>query len=66
MTTDKELIQAYYKGWEDELYGSSSVVPNDILITKAYITGANHAVLGDDVRSFDSLTEERILKIIKL
>ncbi len=65
MTTDKELIQWYLKGWEDEMDGSYSVVPSDTLITKAYIIGANHAVLGDEVRSFDNLTEEEILKIIK-
>ena len=63
--TDLTLLEWYKKGWEDELYGSSSVVPNNTLITKAYNIGSNHAVLGDDVRGFDNLSEEEILKIIK-
>ena len=65
METDKELLEFYMLGFNDELNGTSSVVPNSTLLTKAYTIGANHAVLGDDVRSFDYLTDEQILKIIK-
>jgi len=64
-TTDKKLLEFYMLGFNNELNGSSSVLPNDTLITKAYTIGANHAVLGDDVRSFDYLTDYELLKIIR-
>ena len=63
--TDKDLLEFYSKGWLDELSGSSSVVPNNTLITKAYNIGANHATLGDDNKSFDYLSNCEVLKIIK-
>lgn len=63
--TDKVILEWYNKGWTDELHGSSSVVPTDTLITKAYIIGTNHAVLGDDNKSFNYLSDYEILKIIK-
>lgn len=65
MVADRELLEYYLKGFNDELNGSSSTLPNNTLITKAYTIGANHAVLGDDTRSFDYLIDEEILKIIK-
>ena len=61
---EAELLYYYFRGWKDELYGSSSVVPEDVLITKAYHMGANHSVLGDEVRSVDYLSDEEILKQI--
>lgn len=61
---ETELLYYYFRGWKDELYGSSSIVPEDKLITKAYNMGANHAVLGDDVKSVDYLSDEEILKMI--
>lgn len=64
--TDKVILEWYNKGWSDELYGSSSVVPTDTLITKAYILGATHASVGDDNRSFDYLSDYEILNIIRL
>lgn len=63
--TDKVILEWYNKGLHDELYGESSVVPSDTLITKAYNIGANHAVLGDDNRKFDYLSDYEILKIIR-
>lgn len=63
--TDLTLLEWYKKGWEDELYGSFSVVPNNTLITKAYNIGSNHAYVGDEVRSFDYLSDYEILKIIR-
>lgn len=66
MITDKELLQWYSKGFSDELSGSSTVIPqNNYLELRAYEIGANHAFMGDEVRSFDYLTDEEILKIIK-
>jgi hypothetical protein len=66
MITDKELIQWYYKGFKDELNGCSTIMSQDnFLELRAYEIGANHAALGDEIKSFDNLTEEEILKIIK-
>lgn len=66
MTTDKELLQWCYRGFKDELNGGSNIMSQDnFLELRAYEIGANHAILGDEVSSFDSLTEEQILKIIK-
>lgn len=64
--TNKELLEMYMKGFSDELNGS--LLENEIggdLYLKAYKLGSQHAILGDDVRSFDYLTEEQILKLIK-
>ena len=61
--TDKELLIWYYKGFDDELKGSTSVVTEQAL--PAYKLGAVHAELGDDSDIVDSLTEDQILEIIK-
>lgn len=61
---ETELLYYYFRGWKDELYGSSSVVPEDVLITKAYNIGANHAILGDEIRIVDYLSDKEILKKI--
>lgn len=61
---ETELLYYYYRGWKDEMYGSSSTLPEDVLINKAYNLGAAHALIGDDVRSVDYLSDEEILKII--
>jgi len=61
---ETELLYYYFRGWKDELYGTTSTVPEDILITKAYNIGASHAVLGDEVKSVYYLSDEEILKII--
>lgn len=61
---ETELLYYYFRGWKDELYGSSFIVPEDVLITKAYNMGANHTLLGDEVRSVDYLSDEVILKQI--
>jgi len=61
---ETELLYYYFRGWKDELYETTTTVPLDVLITKAYNTGANHAILGDEVKSIDYLSDEEILKII--
>ena len=60
---DKELIDYYMIGFNDELTGKTRVVHEDLL--KAYKLGADHAILGDDISSFDLLTSEEVLKMIK-
>lgn len=65
MTTDKELLEWYYKGFDDELDGNLNITEDESLESRAYQIGANHAMFGDEVSSFDSLSKEQILKIIK-
>jgi hypothetical protein len=64
METDKTLLGYYMKGFDDELRGTSSVVPEGELL-KAYSLGVLHAIVGDDVRNVDYLSEEEILKLIR-
>jgi len=65
MVTDKSLMEWYMKGFHDELYGTSTVESVNPLENKAYSIGSAHAIMGDDNRSFDELTTEQILEIIK-
>lgn len=62
--TDQEILEWYMKGFNDELKGTTSTVPEGIA-SKAYGLGANHAEIGDDVRSVDYLSNEEILKLIR-
>jgi hypothetical protein len=62
---DEELLTCYMKGFKDELYGTSTEVYDVELKNRAYRLGAQHAIIGDDVRSVDYLTNEEILKMIK-
>ena len=65
MVTDKSLLKWYMKGFNDELHGTSSIVSDNELENEAYSLGASHAIIGDDVRSVDYLSNEKILKLIK-
>lgn len=62
--TEKEinLLKWYRKGFHDELWNVKSNPPIEML--KAYELGKNHAILGDDCRSFDYLTNKEILERI--
>ena len=65
---DKELLEYYKKGFEDELDGkdlSSEIEKKGTLHLSAYRLGALHALYGDDVRSLDYLSDNEILNLIK-
>jgi hypothetical protein len=66
MPKDKKILKCYMEGFNDELnqIHDEAKYKNEIL-KKSYILGGTHAVVGDDVRSVDYLTNEQILKIIK-
>ena len=64
MESDDTLLEYYMKGFRDELNGTSSTVQDGILL-KSYQLGVIHAMVGDDVRSVDYLTNEEILTMIK-
>ena len=61
--TDKQLLKEYYAGFIDSLYNKIDKIRE--IDNKAYRLGNLHAVIGDDVKSLDSLTQEEILKILK-
>lgn len=61
---DKNLLHYYMLGFNDELNGTSTIMLDDELENKAYNLGSLHALVGDDCKSIDSLTNEEILKTI--
>ena len=63
---NNEIMSWYMKGFNDELNGTSSIVSDNEFLNKAYNLGAQHAIIGDDVRSVDYLTEIEILIQIKI
>lgn len=64
--TDKNLLKIYKEGFTDELDNNfDSRRVNNNLDGKAYNLGSFHAMVGDESKSFDSLSDEQILKIIR-
>lgn len=61
--TDRQLLKEYYAGFIDALDNKIDKIRE--IDNKAYRLGNLHAVIGDDVKSLDSLTQEEILKILK-
>ena len=65
--TNREVLQWYRKGWEEENDIFSKKMSAPVLTGLAeiaYNTGRLHFIVGDDVSSVELLTEEEILKII--
>lgn len=64
--TDKDILKIYMQGFKDELDGKfDDRKVNANIDGRAYVLGSNHAVLGDDCRSVDYLSDEQILKILR-
>ena len=64
--TDKNLLKIYKEGFTDELDNNfDSRRVNNNLDGKAYSLGSFHAKVGDESKSFDSLSDEQILKLIR-
>lgn len=62
---DRNLLKWYMKGFKDELNGTSTIESDEPLENKAYMLGAHHALIGDDLRSTDYLTNEEILGMLR-
>jgi len=62
---DETLLEHYMWGFTDELDSIPSPVFDDVLLTNAYQLGRDHAIIGDDVRSVDYLSNQEILTMIK-
>lgn len=66
---DKELLEIYMQGFNDELDRKEDIkfyITDSPYKSSAYKLGKWHATIGDDIRSVDYLSNEEILKMIKL
>jgi len=66
--TDKELLDVYMLGWHNELEGKEDIafyLGDHPLKSVAYYKGKSHCFLGDEQTSFDYLSGEEIIKMIK-
>jgi len=61
---DKQLLETYMLGFNDELYGRTKKWNPTPLLLRAYNLGKQDAIIGDDVRSVDYQTNEDILNRI--
>jgi len=63
---DKDILKIYMEGFNDELNGKfdqAKVNPN--IDGRAYNLGSLHAIVGDDFRSVDYLSDKQILEILR-
>ena len=63
--TDEIIMEWSWKGFTDELFGTSSTESEDSILNKAYKLGSLHAWAGEVDKSFDKLSNEEILILIK-
>lgn len=62
---DENILHTYMQGFKDEIWGLDDKEFSDPILIKAYQLGRDHAIIGDDVRSVDYLSNEEILNQIK-
>jgi hypothetical protein len=65
METDKDLIEIYLQGFNDELNNVKETKHDVKLKQTAYDLGRLDAIVGDDVSSIDRQTNKQILDRIK-
>ena len=65
METDKDLIEIYLQGFNDELNNVKKTKHDVKLRQTAYDLGRLDAIVGDDVSSSDRQTNKQILDRIK-
>lgn len=61
---DKELLETYMWGFNDELDGRKRMWNPNPQLLRAYNLGREDAIIGDDVSSSDLQTNDDILKRI--
>lgn len=61
--TNEEILLWYLKGFKAELK-YIDMTPPDGILEYAFNIGRNHALIGDDIRSIDYLTDDEILYLI--
>lgn len=62
---DKQLLETYMWGFNDELDGRERMWNPNPLLLRAYEIGRGDAIIGDDIPSNDLQTNEEILNKIK-
>ncbi len=62
---DKELLETYMWGFNDELDGRTRMWNINPLLLRAYNLGRDDAIIGDDVSSSDLQTNEDVLNRIR-
>lgn len=62
---DKDLLETYMKGFNDELRNKKYITTTDNMLDRAYELGRTHAIIGDDISSFDNQSDDEILAQIK-
>ena len=63
--SDEELLGCYMHGFMDELDNNLDYEFDLPIKNRAYNIGKSHALIGDDVRSVDYLTNDEIIKQIR-
>ena len=61
-TTNKHIYEMYMKGYEDESFGTSTVVGGNPLLVAAYELGVSHVL---PTREYNALEETDVIKIIR-
>jgi len=61
---DEQMLKLYMEGFNDELNGTAQSNVKHLMF-KQYRIGADHALLGDDNRNLDYLSNEEILNLIR-
>ena len=65
MVTNESILEWYMRGFNDELKGSSSLYSKNEIENTAYRIGALDAFYGDDMRSTDYESDQKVLEKIK-
>lgn len=63
--SDEELLGCYMHGFMDELDNNLDYNFDSQIKNRAYNIGKSHALIGDDVRSVDYLSNDEIIKQIR-
>lgn len=60
--SNKEIMEWYLKGYEDESFGTSTTESTEDLLNTAYSLGASHVLPN---REYNILTESEVLRRLK-
>lgn len=60
-TTNKHIYEMYMKGYEDESFGTSTVVGGEPILVAAYNLGISHVL---PTREYNVLNEKEVIKIL--
>jgi hypothetical protein len=63
--SDEELLGFYMHGFMDELDNNLDYDFGSPIKNRAYNMGRSHALIGDDVRSVDYLSNQEIINMIR-